>query len=1030
MEMSSVKKRLQSIYIGTFSRVTQELETGRKQKLQDIFTDLCIIEGLGGVNDEHELSSMRVRQDETRTTSGIMKTVQLSDLFSDHFHTGEPVKRVLTLGIAGVGKTLAVKKFVLDWAEEKQSQSIHLIVVLPFRELNMHTDGGYRLFDLLQKFYPECEELAKALESKETSILFVLDGLDESRMELKFTNCISDPTKKASVAVLISSLIAGKLLSSALIWVTSRPAAAKKKLQDRFDLVTEIQGFSDEHRKEYFERVFPDRHEEILAQLRKNRSLYIMCHVPVFCHMIAVVLGGNQGKQCQEIPKTLTEMYARYCVLQITRMNDKYSEQETEMLAEAKEEETEQKAKDDLLIKLGKLAFKYLERDTLIFYKKDLRDCGIDVKPGVQTGLCTQIFREEAAECGKNMFSFVHLSVQEFLAALYMLHMHATGQTNVFKTHLLQKVKWFFKKSRFELYKDCLDRALQSQNGHLDLFVRFLLGLAPLLEPKLRYPLDEILPHLSEHVKEMSIPKTVNYIKRQISESSSPERIINLFHCLSELGDNTLVEEINRYTSSSAEHNLTPVQCSTLAYLQLTSVEVLEEFDLRKYLRSEEGLHRMLPLVSISKRVQLNKCHLSKASCGKLASTLQEPHSNLQELDMSDNVLQDEGVELLCGGLKAPQCKLVTLRLNRCHLSKASCGMLASTLQGSHSNLQELDMSDNALEDEGVELLCEGLKAPQCKLAKLRINRCHLSKASCGRLASALQASHSNLQELDMSDNVLQDEGVELLCEGLKAPQCKLAKLRLSLCLISEKGCTYLAAALTSNPSHLKELDLSYNHPGESGLKILSSRLEDPHCKLLSTHCGRIRLTADVRRYACDVTLDPITANKYISISEGNRKMNVVDEKQSYPEHPDRFDNWDQVLCREGLSGRSYWEVEWRGDRVDIAVAYKSVDRKVVGHEGMMGLNAKSWSLYCSNTGSFSVWHITKYTDIPRSSCSRRVGVYLDWLAGTLSFYSVSSDTLTHLYTFRTTFTEPLYPGFKVVHGYGCGSSVSLCQIT
>ncbi|XP_063049322.1 NLR family CARD domain-containing protein 3, partial [Engraulis encrasicolus] len=400
-------------------------------------------------------------------------------------------------------------------------------------------------------------------------------------------------------------------------------------------------------------------------------------------------------------------------------MNDKYSEQETEMCAKAKEEETEKKAKDDLLIKLGKLAFKYLERDTLIFYEKDLRDCGIDEESGtIQAGLCTQIFREEAAECGRNMFSFVHLSVQEFLAALYMLHMHATGQTNLFMTTWPQKVKWFFNKSRFNLYKGCLDRALLSENGHLDLFVRFLLGLAPLLEPKIRYPLNVILPHLSENVKEMSIAKTVDDIKRQINESNSTERIINLFHCLNELGDNSMVEEIERYMSSSAEKNLTPVQCSALAYLLLMSAEVLEEFDLKKYLRSDEGLHRMLPVVSIAQRVQLNQCHLSKSSCGMVASSIQGPHSNLRELDMSDNNLYDEGVELLCEGLKAPQCKLVTLRLNGCKFTEKSSKALAEVLQSPNS-LTEMDLSGNDLGDSGVQLLSKGLANPHCRLQTL-----------------------------------------------------------------------------------------------------------------------------------------------------------------------------------------------------------------------------------------------------------------------------------------------------------------------
>ncbi|XP_042559465.1 stonustoxin subunit beta-like [Clupea harengus] len=178
---------------------------------------------------------------------------------------------------------------------------------------------------------------------------------------------------------------------------------------------------------------------------------------------------------------------------------------------------------------------------------------------------------------------------------------------------------------------------------------------------------------------------------------------------------------------------------------------------------------------------------------------------------------------------------------------------------------------------------------------------------------------------------------------------------------------------------------------------------------------------------ACEFTLDQNTANTRLSLSEGNRKVTWVSEKQPYPDHPERFD-WSQVLCREGLSGRFYWEAEWSGSSAGIAVAYKSILRK--GEErsdSLFGRNDKSWSLYCF-VDSYSAHHNYKRTDIPASSSrSRRVGVYLDWPAGTLSFYSVSSDTLTHLHTFHSKFTEPLYPGFRV---WNYNSSVSVCQIT
>ncbi|XP_062389208.1 NLR family CARD domain-containing protein 3-like [Sardina pilchardus] len=587
-----LKQHLKSIQRKRCVRVRQELGD---EQLQDIYTDLCIVEGrTGGVNSAHEVSTIHLKQIETRTFSGTMNSVNLSNIFSEY--AGEPVTKVLTLGIAGVGKSVAVQKFVLDWAEDRENQHIELAFILPFRELNLYKEK-YSLLNLLLKFYPELRRFKKAMELKMT-VLFVLDGLDESRIKLDFEDKdkhVDDPQTESSIAMLVTSLITGKLLPSALIWVTTRPAAANKDLCDLFDIVTEIQGFSERHREEYFRKVSPEKAEQMIAHIKSKRSFYIMCHIPVFCRITAAVLAGKGEEQSasnQEMPKTLTEMYSRFSVFQITRMNERC------------EKKMSPEEKGQLLVKLGKLAFKHLENGTLIFDENDLTECDIDVNEGtLQAGLCTQIFKKENAINGEGIFSFVHLSVQEFLAALFLLHTHATEKKNLFITTRKEKIKWVVHNSRFDLNRISLKRALLSENGEFDLCVRFLLGLAPMLEPKVQFPLNNVLPRLG--LRQLSKEKTVEYIKKKIkNENIPPERIINLFHCLNELGDDSLVEEINRYMSPTGEgQKLTPAQCSALAYLLLMSAEHLEEFDLKKYLRSEEGLHRMLPVVNVSRKV-------------------------------------------------------------------------------------------------------------------------------------------------------------------------------------------------------------------------------------------------------------------------------------------------------------------------------------------------------------------------------------------------------------------------------------------
>ncbi|XP_056310956.1 tripartite motif-containing protein 16-like [Danio aesculapii] len=243
--------------------------------------------------------------------------------------------------------------------------------------------------------------------------------------------------------------------------------------------------------------------------------------------------------------------------------------------------------------------------------------------------------------------------------------------------------------------------------------------------------------------------------------------------------------------------------------------------------------------------------------------------------------------------------------------------------------------------------------------------------------------------------------------------------------MVTEEGCGFLSSALTSNPSHLRELDLSYNHPGDSGVKLLSEQLEDPNYtldKLNLDHVGDARITAGPRKYVCFLTLDPNTAHTRLILSEENREVKCVRENQLYPDHPDRFEYCPQVLCRESVCGRCYWEIDCSGDDVYISVSYKSIRRKGRGYESWFRSNAQSWSLICDSS-SFSFSHNDTHTRLPVKRLSRRIGVFVDHSAGTLIFYNIYRDTMSLIHSVQTTFTEPLWPGFRL---YYPGSSVKL----
>ncbi|XP_067259174.1 protein NLRC3-like isoform X2 [Chanodichthys erythropterus] len=864
--------------------------------LNRIYTQLYIIEGeREGVNKEHEVLQM---EKTARTQHSQDSPIYCNDIFKASPETGceekDQIKTVLTKGIAGIGKTVSVQKFILDWVEGKANQDVDFMFVLPFRELNLIRDHQYSLHRLLLDFHPELHDMESKIY-EECKVVFIFDGLDESRITL-FSDAqkVSDVTETSSVGVLMSSLMKGELLPSALIWITSRPAAANQIPSEYINRLTEIQGFTEPQKEEYFRKRISDEHQasRIISRIRRARSLHVMCHIPVFCWISSTVLQKLLKEDLSaEIPQTLTEMYIHFLLIQINMRNQKYEERDPEILLQSNRE---------AIVKLAEVAFKQLMKGNVMLYEEDLRESGIDVTDAsVYSVICTEIFKEESVIHQKKVYSFIHLSVQEFLAAFYVSYYYVTKNVDRLQ----------FCDVMHNLHRDATDKALKSENGHLDLFLRFLLGIS--LESNQRL-LQDLLTH-TENSSE-SIRETTQYIKEKIKDGHglSTERSINLFLCLLEVKDQTLSREIQEFVKSDKhlEKKLSPAHCSTIAYMLQMSEEPLDALDLKKYNTSDEGRRRLIPAV---------------INCTKA---------------------------LLAG--------------------------------------------------------------------------CNLTAQDCEIVSSALQYSNCVLRELDLSNNDLQDSGVKLLSNGLKSPNCQLEILRLSGCMVTEEGCGYVSSALSSNPSHLREMDLSYNHPGQSGVQLLHDNLKDPNCSLQILnldHGGRLRITPGLRKYACDLTLDPNTAHTQLILSEDNRKVARVEEHQPYPDHPDRFENCEQVLSRESLTGRCYWEAEWSGSG-HVAVAYKGIKRKG-GSDCRFGFNDKSWKIYCCDD-NYSVWHDNKSTNIPpSSSASDRVGVYVDVLAGTLSFYSVSdTHTLTHLHTFNTTFTEPLYAGFRV-HD----ASVSLCQI-
>ncbi|XP_053469877.1 NACHT, LRR and PYD domains-containing protein 4-like [Ictalurus furcatus] len=584
--MSEYHEKLKSNLREKFKRVNEGIsQPGSSALLNEIYTELYITEGWSGdVNNEHE-----VRQIETASRRpAIQETpIKCNDLFKD-----KSIRRVLTKGVAGIGKTVSVQKFILDWAEGKANQDIIFMFPLPFRELNLMKQRNLSLMDLLHHFFPEMRKL-ELIICDSYKLLFIFDGLDECRLPLNFqkNERFCDVTESASVDVLLTNLIKGNLLSSALLWITSRPGAVNQIPPECVDQVTEIRGFNDPQKEEYFRKRISDQSlaNKIISHMKSSRSLYIMCHIPVFCWISATVLERMLGEAEREaIPKTLTQMFTHFLIFQIKHKDQKYHQ---------KCDPDPQQTRESILA-LGKLAFQQLEKGNLIFYEEDLRECGIDVREAsVYSGVCTQIFREEFGLHLGKVYSFIHLSVQEFLAALYAFLSFISR--NLTEQQTTDPFDLFNKTTMSEFLTSVGDKALQSENGHLDLFLRFLLGLSLESNQTLLQGLW-LTPQAgsSSHDKQ----ETVEYIKEKIRENPSPEKSINLFHCLNELNDHSLVQEVQTYLNRGGYRrlsgtSLSPAQWSALVFVLLNSEQELDVFDLSKYDPSEECLLRLMPLV-------------------------------------------------------------------------------------------------------------------------------------------------------------------------------------------------------------------------------------------------------------------------------------------------------------------------------------------------------------------------------------------------------------------------------------------------
>ncbi|XP_057706265.1 NACHT, LRR and PYD domains-containing protein 3-like [Corythoichthys intestinalis] len=891
-------------------------ERWQQQPLADVYTDLDVTYGADVRPDErHEVLQMETR------AAAAKKSILPCDIFKSHDGQPRPIRTLLTVGFAGIGKTFLVQKFVCDWASGNKNQDVHFIFPFTFRELNTDEGKNFTLAKLIRCYVCESRHMSEETlniilddlhksgirdyESSRIKILFVLDGLDECKFKMDLKNEMKvdlDVTEAYPLEILLAHIIKRNLLPCARVWITTRPATARDIPSDLIDSRTEVRGFNDSQRLEYFRKKFQNE-ERVIEHIRKTRTIFIMCHLPIFCWLTATVLQDHLDKGKEgELPTTLTDMYSEYAFNQL----DKSKERQTTEYA-------------DYVKALAKLAFHHTMSKQQIFYEEDLAKSGFDYNQAAKhSGIFTEVFKEvrplRRNQQGK-MFQFVHLTIQEYFAAFHVMICLFHDNKNILvdseqalecvfqeeeKSEVLEETESEDgekkseketesedgeKKSEeetesedgekeseeetedegdwkiAEVHRSALQKASESE-GYLDMFLRFLLGLSLPCNQEL---VGELLKAPQDCRRNKS--KTVKLIKERIKRNT-PEKNINLFYCLNELKDDSLLKQfqIKKNISHHIDWEKMPNDMwSALAFFLLTDDETMEVFQLYRYTASPLGLEKLLVVVKASQRSSLHDCQLDKGSCDLLASVLSSP-SNLRHLDLSFNNLLDEGVEILSKGLASPNCVLESLYLRHCGLGKGSCHLLASVLS-SPSNLKSLNLGGNNLSDKGVEILSKGLASPHCKLESLFLMECGLSKSSC-HLLTSVPSYPSNLKRLNLSKNNLSDEGVEILSKGLSSPNCTLEELTLRDCHL-DKGSCHLLASVLSSPSNLKRLDLTDNNLSYEGVEILSKGLASPNCILESLNLSRCHLDKGSCHLLASVLSSPSNL-RHLNLSKNN----------------------------------------------------------------------------------------------------------------------------------------------------------------
>ncbi|XP_004373259.1 NLR family CARD domain-containing protein 3 isoform X1 [Trichechus manatus latirostris] len=769
---------------------------------------LLLVEGLTDLQlREHDFTQVEATRGAGRTA----RTIALDGLFLPLSRVSIPPRVSITVGVAGMGKTTLVRHFVHLWAQGQLAKDFSQVLPLTFRELNTYEKVSAER--LIRSAFPHVGEPSLAAVAPARALL-ILDGLDECKTPLDFSNtaACTDPKKEVQVENLITNIIRGNLFPEVSVWVTSRPSTAGQIPGGLVDRMTEIRGFNEEEVKTCLEQMFPEDQSLAgwaLAQVQADRALYLMCTVPAFCRLSGSALGHlyrhRRGPLNAELspPRTLSEIYSWYFRMALSREGQDKGKVSPRI---------EQVAHGGRRMAgtLGRLAFQGLVRKKYVFYEQDLRAFGVDLAL-LQSALSGCFLQREETLGSAAAYCFSHLSLQEFVAAAYY---YGASKRAIFDLFTESGVSWP-RLGFLTHFRSAVQRAMQAEDGRLDVFLRFLSGL---LSPRVNTLLMGSLLAPGEHqgYREQAARLLQGCLAPEAAVSA---RAVNVLRCLHELQHTELASSVQEAMEREGLARLTsPPHPAALAYLLQVSDAYAQEANLSLCL-SQAILQSLLPQLLYCQSLRLDTNQFQDPVMELLGSVLSGKDCRIQKISLAENQISNKGAKALARSLLVNR-SLTTLDLRGNSIGPQGAKALADALKINRT-LASLSLQNNMIKDDGAGSIAEALASSRT-LCMLHLQKNSIGPVGAQRMADALKQNRS-LKELMFSSNSIGDGGAKALAEALKVNQ-GLESLDLQSNSISNAGVAALMGALYTNQT-LLSLNLRENSINPEGAQALARAL-------------------------------------------------------------------------------------------------------------------------------------------------------------------------------------------------------------